>query len=144
MVVKRMLDSITIFVVDGDKSIRNAMARLMTANGYRAVCVASIDDLLQRDLPSSKAALLVDTRTARQFAGSLQEQLQARGTAMPVIYLTDCDTETGRREAKRVGAAGYFRKPVDEHALFDAISFAVQNESAHSTAERTEERPVFS
>lgn len=125
-----MLESITIFVVDGDKSIRNAMARLVTANGYRAVCVASIENLLQKDLPSGETVLLVDTRTANQFGGSLQKQLQDRGSTAPVIYLTDCDTEPGRREAKRVGAAGYFRKPVDEHALFDAISFAIQNGSA--------------
>ena len=116
--------SITVFVVDSDESIRRSMARLMEANGYRAVCVGSIADLLRIGLPSSEAVLLVDMRTAAHFEGSLQEQLNICGSAVPVIYLTDCDSEQGRREAKRAGAAGYFRKPLDEHALFDAISFA--------------------
>lgn len=131
-----MLTSITTFIVDGDESVRHAMARLMRANGFRAVCVPSIEDLLHQELPSARAILLVDTKTAWQFEGSLKEKLHAQGSEMPVIYLTDCDSEAGRREAKRVGAAGYFRKPVDEHALFDAISFAVQNDSRQAPGER--------
>lgn len=125
-----MLASITVFIVDGDESVRRAMARLMTADGFRAVCVESIDSLLQQDLPASEAILLVDVRTAGQSETSLHEQLAARGLNLPVIYLTDCDTERTRREAKRLGAAGYFRKPVDDQALLDVIIFAVQQNTA--------------
>jgi FixJ family two-component response regulator len=45
---------------------------------------------------------------------------------MPVIYLTDCDTERMRCKLRSQGAAGYFRKPVDQQALVDAITFATQ------------------
>lgn len=117
---------ITVFVVDGDESVLHAMARLMRADGFQAVCVSSIDDLLQCDLPSHGIVLLVDVRTARQSGTSLHEQLNTRGLSPPVIYLTDCDTERSRRQATLEGAAGYFRKPVDEKALSDAITFEVQ------------------
>ena len=127
---------VTVFIVDSDESVRHAMARLMTASGFRAVCMGSIDALLREDLPASEAVLLVDARTGRQFGGSFHEQLHARRLTLPVIYLTDCDTEPARREAKRVGAAGYFRKPIDEHALFDAISFAVHRSLSQESGER--------
>lgn len=105
------------------------MARLMKANGFRTMCVESVDALFQQDLPACEALLLIDVRAARQSRISLHEELGARGLSLPVIYLTDCDTEPARRQARLKGAAGYFRKPVDEQALSDAIAFAVQRDS---------------
>lgn len=127
--------SITVFVVDGDDSVRRAIERLMKADGFRAVCVSSVDALFQQDLPASEALLLIDVRTARQSHISLHEELAARGLDPPVIYLTDCDTERSRQKAKLMGAAGYFRKPVDEQALSDAITFAVHRSSAKQPIE---------
>ena len=121
-----MPESIIVFVVDSDESILRAMARLMRANGFDAVCLQNMEALLQQDLPSSGAVILLDVKTSRQYAETLQKPFQAQGLSLPVIYLTDCDTDRMRREAKGMGAAGYFRKPVDEQALADAITFAVR------------------
>lgn len=121
-----MPDSIIVFVIDGDESVRRAMARLMKAIGFKAVCLPSLDALLLEDLPANGAVILLDVRTAMKFSATLQEPFKAGGLDLPVIYLTDCDSERTRREARQMGAAGYFRKPVDEHALSDAITFAVR------------------
>jgi FixJ family two-component response regulator len=118
--------AITVFVVDRDPSVLRAMARLMDAVGFRAVCVSSIEDLFHEDLSSNRVVLLVDVSTARRFGASLHEQLRARGLTMPVIYLTDCETDQMRRTLRNQGAAGYFRKPIDQQALVDAITFATQ------------------
>ena len=121
-----MSTAITVFIVDSDESILRAMARLMRANGFQAVCLQSVDALLQQVLPSNGAVILLDVKTARQFAETLGEPFQSRGLALPVIFLTDCDTNRTRREARQMGAWGYFRKPIDEQALCDAITFAVR------------------
>lgn len=121
-----MSASITVFIVDKDESVLRAMARLMKAVGFEAECFSSIEDLFHEDLASRRIVLLVDVSTARQFEASLHEQLIARGLAMPVIYLTDCDTDRMRRTLRSQGAAGYFRKPVDQQALVDAITFVTQ------------------
>ncbi len=131
--------SITVYVVDSDESVRRAMSRLMRADGFRAVCVGSVEALLKETMPASEAVLLVDVTTSRQSEASLHEQLHARGLNPPVIYLTDCDTERARRQARLAGAAGYFRKPVDEQALADAITFAVHR----SPVTRPRETPGF-
>ncbi len=134
-----MSASITVFVVDSDESVRNAMERLMRADGFRAVCVDSVDALLEEDMPASETVLLVDVTTARQSQSSLHERLIAHGLNPPVIYLTDCDSDRARRQASLAGAAGYFRKPVDEQALADAITFAAQQ----NPAARPKTEPVF-
>ena len=127
--------SITVYVLDRDESTRRAMARLMRADGFNAVCVASVDALLQQAIPADHAVLLVDVSTEQQSARSLHEHLNARGLHSPVIYLTDCDTENSRLQASRKGAVGYFRKPVDEQALADAITFADQQTPGPGPAE---------
>ena len=81
------------------------------------------------------SVLLVDVATASHSAASLHVQLQERGLSMPVIYLTDCDTDRMRCEARTQGAAGYFRKPIDEQALVDAITFAAELPSASGPGE---------
>jgi CheY-like chemotaxis protein len=42
-----------------------------------------------------------------------------------VIFVTAYDNAQNRAAAKRVGAVGHFRKPVDGEALLDAIAWAV-------------------
>jgi FixJ family two-component response regulator len=42
-----------------------------------------------------------------------------------VILLTAADSSSMRAEAKRRGAASYFRKPVDHQALSDSIAWSM-------------------
>jgi DNA-binding NarL/FixJ family response regulator len=44
---------------------------------------------------------------------------------VPVIFVTAHDTPETRCRAQSAGAAGYFRKPVDDQALLDAIAWAI-------------------
>ena len=41
-----------------------------------------------------------------------------------MIFVTGQDTPENRDRAQRLGAAAYFRKPVDDQALLDAIAWA--------------------
>ena len=50
------------------------------------------------------------------------------GCDLPVIIVTAQDGDTARAEAKRVGAAALFHKPVDDQALLDEIEWATQGE----------------
>jgi len=118
--------SITVFVVDDDPSMRRAMARLMKACRFQVTCVGSVEALFSHVLPSEGVVIVADASTANQSGATLSDLLRERERALPVIYVTDYDTENARREAKRMGAAGYFRKPVDQLALVDAITFAAQ------------------
>ena len=109
----------TVFIVEIDQSTRQAMERLMRAGGLEAVCVDSVEALLELELPAGGAVIVVDLNAA----GPLENRLH-RALPLPVIYLTGCDSQQGRDEARQLGAAGYYRKPIDVQALTDAIQFA--------------------
>lgn len=122
-----MLSSaITVFLIDDDESVLRAMARLMKAVQFQAICLHAVDELLTHQLPAEGAVIVADVSTARAGMATFTRQLHGLNQGLPVIYVTDFDTDYTREEARRAGAAGYFRKPVDEQALVDAITFAVK------------------
>jgi len=45
-----------------------------------------------------------------------------------LIFLTVFDTEDMRHQARKAGAIAYFRKPVDDQALLDAIWYALSEQ----------------
>jgi FixJ family two-component response regulator len=95
---------------------------------------------------SSKApaCVIADIRMPETSGLELPVLLAKQGTRIPVIFVTAYDTEENRLEARRVGAAGFFRKPVDGQALLDAIAWAVEaNGNARAAESRTESDPVF-
>jgi len=44
---------------------------------------------------------------------------------LPVIFITAFDDQETRDRAKKAGAVGYLRKPVDAQALLDLIRWAL-------------------
>jgi FixJ family two-component response regulator len=55
----------------------------------------------------------------------LHERLRASGRSIPTIFITGHDDAVTRERARRAGAAGYVRKPLDEASLILAIAAAV-------------------
>jgi FixJ family two-component response regulator len=54
-----------------------------------------------------------------------------RGIDIPVIILTAFDSNEARQQAQKAGAAGYFRKPLDDRALLDTIRWATSSHSPY-------------
>jgi FixJ family two-component response regulator len=120
------LPPVVVFIVDANESTQEALARVMRAAGFKVCCARSVEELMKMERPTRDAIILADENTARPFAESLPRYLHHKKQTLPVIFLTDYDSDYAREEARQAGAAGYFRKPVDDQALLDTISFAVR------------------
>ena len=84
-----MTASITVFVVEHDKTLRQAMSRLMRADGFRAECFESTDALpKKRDWPDGVVVLIVDLDTALRSDELFYKQLNIGDLHPPVICLT--------------------------------------------------------
>jgi len=55
----------------------------------------------------------------------LQKKLSSIGMDIPAIVISASDDEIVREYGRHVGAVAFFRKPVDDQALLDAILWAV-------------------
>ena len=116
-----------IYMVDDDESVRRAMKRLISSMGLDVQTFPSGREFLDSDYRDQNACLVVDVKMPDMSGMELQKKLVAKGSKLPVIFVTAFDTNEIRGEAKKAGAAGYFRKPVDDQALLDSIQWVLSN-----------------
>lgn len=115
----------TVYIIDDDDSVRTAFNRLLLSHRIRAQCFASADDFLKADVPLDGACVIADMKMHGMSGPELQKKLVESGARVAVIFVTAFDTEEARAQAKKSGAIAYFRKPVDDQALIDAIHWAL-------------------
>lgn len=114
-----------VFVVDDDESVLRSLGRLIRAEGFDARLYESSERFLEEVEASPTACLILDLTMPHPGGFNLKHELDRRGIQMPVIILTARDDDGTRREAKLAGAKFFFRKPVDERTLIDAIEWAL-------------------
>ncbi|MBW2538374.1 MAG: response regulator [Deltaproteobacteria bacterium] len=114
-----------IYLVDDDKSVRQAIEMLLISEGMEVLTFKSANDFLKFKFREKNACLITDIRMKGLSGLDLQQKLTERGSKIPIIFVTAFDTPETRNQAKRGGAVGYFRKPVDDQALLDTILWAI-------------------
>lgn len=118
-----------IYVVDDDDSVRRALKRLFRSAGMDVRVSESGRQFLDSEFTEQNACLVADVKMRGLSGLELQQNLIDRGSELPVILITGFDTEETRAQAKKLGVAAYFRKPVDDQALLDAIQWALSKRS---------------
>ena len=118
-------------IIDDDPSVRKALTRLLTAGSFEVDTFASAQDFLATGLQRAPACLILDIHLGGMSGLDLQEHLVALGAAVPAIFITAHDDAATRARAAQAGAAGYLRKPFDQHALFQAIYLAMGPKRVH-------------
>ncbi len=114
-----------VYLVDDDRSVRTALERLMNSAGVRVRTFASSVEFLDSGCVRDGDCVVADVKMHGATGLDLQRQLRAAGCRAAFIFVTAHDTEEVREEARRAGAFAYFRKPVDDQALLDAIEWAI-------------------
>jgi FixJ family two-component response regulator len=114
-----------IYIVDDDTSVRRAMKRLIRSTGMEVWTFASAQKFLAFNYRNHNACMIVDIKLKGKSGLELQEKLRSIGSDLPVIFITGFDSPETRHQAKKAGAAGYFRKPIDDQALLDSIQWAL-------------------
>lgn len=113
-----------VYVIDDDDSIRKAFARLMKSAGLDVAVFSSSDEFLGCDRRKEKACILLDIRMPGSTGFNLMKTLTEKKINLPVIVISASDDVHIRNRVKELGAVAFFRKPVDDQALLDAIWWA--------------------
>jgi two-component system, LuxR family, response regulator FixJ len=117
----------TVYVVDDDASVCNALRRLLKSANYRVQIYGSAEEFRLADFKGNPGCLVLDIRLPGISGFELQEELQATGVRMPVIFITGHDRAGMEEQAMMLGATAYLRKPFDEEALLGAIRMAIKS-----------------
>jgi RNA polymerase sigma factor (sigma-70 family) len=114
----------TIFIVEDDQSVRDALALLLGLKGYPVTMFADAESFVKAYRPDWRGCLLIDIRMPGMDGLTLQRRLLENGCQMPVIVMTAHGDVESARQAFRAKAVDFLEKPIDYAKLAGAIEEA--------------------
>lgn len=127
----------TVYIVDDDASVREALAWLLRSRRLLSESFESAEAfeaaMAMRAAQRQPSCLLLDVRMPGMSGLALFDRLAVRGdlVAMPVIFLTGhADVPTAVDTVKR-GAFDFCEKPFSDNALVDRVEQALAQSAQH-------------
>jgi FixJ family two-component response regulator len=114
-----------VYLIEDDESVRKALQRLLRSAGLDVRAFAGAEEFMQSGDLSQGVCIVVDIQMPGLTGFDLQEGLLSKKIRIPTIVISAMDDAETRERARKLGAAAFFRKPVDGQALVDAIYWAV-------------------
>jgi FixJ family two-component response regulator len=113
-------------VIDDDQSVRESLPDLLREVGYAVQTFGSAEEFLSSGDPLRTRCLILDVAMPGMSGPELQRELQRRGTAIPVVFITAHGDETVRPRLLAQGAIDCLFKPFSETALLGALHSALR------------------
>ncbi len=127
----------TVFVVDDDPDIREAVALLMKSVRLPVRSFAGAAEFLAAWDPDQPGCLVLDVRMPGMSGLELQNELNDRGAGIPIVFLSGHGDISMALRAVREGAVDFLEKPFRDQALIDAVHAALGLDESRRKA-RTE------
>lgn len=118
----------TIYVVDDDAAVRDALEALLGSVGLPVMSFASAEDFLGKAKASMRGCLLLDVRMPGIGGLELQPKLQERGVRLPVIFVTGHGDVPMAVRVLKAGAVDFVEKPFNEQQLLDRIQLCLEED----------------
>jgi FixJ family two-component response regulator len=113
-----------VFVIDGDVSVRESVARLIESAGLTPETFASGLEFLSRPRPAVPCCLVLDLTLPGISGLELQKQLADRAY-MPIIFITGYADVPMTVRAMKAGAMELLTKPFRDDVLLAAVRGAI-------------------
>lgn len=118
----------TVLLVDENATVRLALQKVLSADGYEVVEVGTCRAALERLRTSRPDAVVASCRLPDGTALDLLSQVKAGDAGTPCIVLADYETLKVAVEALQKGAEQFLLKPVDRPALLLVLQRAIENQ----------------
>jgi len=130
-------ERLTVFIIDDDASVRDAVGLRLGIEGYRTALFADADAFLAAVEPASAGCVLADLKLPGTSGLELQRELHRRGVLMPVIIITAHGDVESARAAFQAKAVDFLQKPFASTQLLRAIESALAQEERRLHGEDT-------
>ena len=115
----------TVFIIDDDAGVREAIQGLLKSVGLRSESFASPQEFLKNWRSNGPSCLVLDVRLPGVSGLDVQHHLAEAGVHVPVIFLTGHGDIPMSVKAMKSGAVEFLTKPFREQDLLDAIQQAL-------------------
>jgi FixJ family two-component response regulator len=118
----------TVFIIDDDRGMRQAIQDLVESVGLRAESFANGQEFLNKGQPPGPSCLVLDVRLPQMSGLDFQSLLAATGIRIPIIFITAHGDIPMSVRALKSGAVEFLTKPFRDQDLLDGIQQALQRD----------------
>jgi FixJ family two-component response regulator len=123
-------DRRTVFIIDDDRGMRQAVQDLVESVGLRAESFATGQEFLNKRRTSDPSCLVLDVRLPQMSGLDFQRKLADFGMHIPIVFITAHGDIPMSVRALKSGAVEFLTKPFRDQDLLDAIQQALQRDRA--------------
>ena len=116
----------TVFVVDDDISVREALEALLKEAGWRVEVFSSAQEFLGRRGGSGPSCLILDVSLPDVSGLELQKRITGDRSGMPIIFITGHGDIPMTVQAMKAGAVEFLTKPFSPEVLLEAVRNAME------------------
>src|ERR1700674_1299677 len=120
----------TVFVVDDDASMREALKNLFRSVGLDVETFGAAQEFLSGRRSESPGCLVLDVRLPGLSGLDLQRQLTDADIEIPIVFITGHGDIQMSVSAMKAGAVEFLTKPFRDQDLLDAVQQAVDRDRA--------------
>ena len=120
----------TVFVIDDDPSVREALAGLLRSVGLESRSFGSTREFLQSERPDGPGCLVLDVRLPERSGLDFQRELADSGNQLPIVFISGHGDIPMSVRAIKAGAIEFLPKPFHDQELLDAIQLGIERDRA--------------
>ena len=120
----------TVFVVDDDSGVRDALRNLFRSVGLNVETFGVAQEFLSRERSKGPGCLVLDIRLPGLSGLDLQRQLVDANIQIPIVFITAHGDIQMSVRAMKAGAVEFLTKPFRDQDLLDAVQQAVDRDRA--------------
>ena len=124
----------TIFVVDDDAAVRDALKLLLRSVGQAVETFGSGQEFIDAYSEDRPGCLVLDIRMPGMSGLELQQKLNERHSILPIIFITGHGDVPMAVEAMQAGAVDFIQKPFRDQDLIDRINQALEKDNNNRAA----------
>jgi two-component system, LuxR family, response regulator FixJ len=136
-------DSRFVHLVDDDEAIRRSAGFMLKTAGYQVKTYESGVELLKEASSLDTGCILLDIRMPGMDGLEVQQKLQEKGVALPVVIMTGHGDVTLAVKAMKAGAIDFIEKPFEKSVLLSAIDQGIERlKRSEISGQRAEDAAV--
>jgi FixJ family two-component response regulator len=130
-----MRGTATVFVIDDDAAVRDAIRELLLSVGHPVESFLSAEEFLARRDPQGWGCLVCDVRLPGTSGLELQKRLSAQKDRIPIIFISGYGDVPMAVQVMKGGAVDFLQKPFREQELLECVQMALRRDEAQRELE---------
>ena len=115
-----------IYIIDDDRSVRQAISLFLSSAGYNVLSFSSSEEFLEQEPGEETGCIILDVNLAGKTGLELQDELIGLDYNLPIIFITGRGNVRMSVATMKKGAVNFLEKPFNDEELLKSVADAVQ------------------